>query len=293
MAGAQHWRREECTASTAPSLVAASPEIFAERWTPLIIRNLYLGCGTFSGDPGWRARTLPHLFLTAAQAARTASRSSDRHPSPTGAGTTTSSRLRATTSSRSASRSASGVRVGSRLPPRTSTPLWPCGRCATRSAGIGSRIWRVVIRFDFTGRPRHERYWLLIELGDTEICRKSNAGLDEDLYITAEAEAFVKWHAGQLTWAQATRDGRIQLDGLPSLVRAFPTWNARASSPTSGRSTTPPRAPQADIHDALGASDGPAWQAGACCRLETASMLGIGSACEAEALHDHLHRLPV
>ena len=44
----------------------------------------------------------------------------------------------------------------------------------------------------------------------------------------AEAEAFVKWHAGQLTWAQATNEGRIQLDGPPSLVRAFPTWNARS-----------------------------------------------------------------
>ena len=97
---------------------------------------------------------------------------------------------------------------------------------------------RVVIRFDFlacrsasregeTGRPRRERYWLLIELGDTEIC-KTNPSLDEDLYITADAEAFVKWHAGQLTWAQATREGRIQLDGAPSLVRAFPTWNARS-----------------------------------------------------------------
>ena len=87
---------------------------------------------------------------------------------------------------------------------------------------------RVVIRFDFLGRPHRERYWLLIELGDTEIC-KTYTGVDEDLYITAEAEAFVKWHAGQLTWAQATREGRIQLDGLPSLVRAFPTWNARSA----------------------------------------------------------------
>jgi hypothetical protein len=116
---------------------------------------------------------------------------------------------------------------------------------------------RVVIRFDFTGRPpafaartdpraaparsrlsspvqsgasgggRRERYWLLIELGDTEIC-KTNPGVDEDLYITADAEAFVKWHAGHLTWAQATREGRIQLDGSPSLVKAFPTWNARS-----------------------------------------------------------------
>ena len=78
-----------------------------------------------------------------------------------------------------------------------------------------------------TGHPRRERYWLLIELGDTEIC-KTYPGLDEDLYVTAEAEAFVKWHAGQLTWAQATREGRIQLDGAPSLVKAFPTWNARS-----------------------------------------------------------------
>jgi hypothetical protein len=97
---------------------------------------------------------------------------------------------------------------------------------------------RVVIRFDFLdrrsaslegglGRPSQERYWLLIERGDTEIC-KTNPGLDEDLYITAEAEAFVKWHAGQLTWGHAIREGRIQLDGAPSLVRAFPSWNARS-----------------------------------------------------------------
>jgi hypothetical protein len=86
---------------------------------------------------------------------------------------------------------------------------------------------RVVIRFDFTGRPRRERYWLLIERGDTEIC-KTSPGLDEDLRITAEAEAFVKWHAGQLTWAQVIREDRIHLEGTSSLVRAFPTWNARS-----------------------------------------------------------------
>ena len=101
---------------------------------------------------------------------------------------------------------------------------------------------RVVIRFDFTGRPSRERYWLLIELGDTEIC-KTYPGLDEDLYITAEAEAFVKWHAGQLSWAQALREDRIQVDGSPSLVRAFPTWNARSMfahvRPVSRAATSP------------------------------------------------------
>jgi hypothetical protein len=95
----------------------------------------------------------------------------------------------------------------------------------TTEGGLPDR--RVVIRFDFTGRPRRERYWPLIELGDTEIC-KTHPGPDEDLYVTAEAEAFVKWHAGQLPWAEATREDRIQLEGSPSLVRAFPTWNARS-----------------------------------------------------------------
>src|SRR5262249_59333149 len=41
--------------------IARGAEIFAERWTPLIIRNLYLGCETFGaileGAPGL-SRTL-------------------------------------------------------------------------------------------------------------------------------------------------------------------------------------------------------------------------------------------
>ena len=86
---------------------------------------------------------------------------------------------------------------------------------------------RVVIRFDFTGRAQRERYWVVIELGDTEIC-KTYPSHDEDLCITADAEAFVKWHAGQLSWAEAIRQNRIQLDGPWALVKAFPTWNARS-----------------------------------------------------------------
>ena len=76
----------------------------------------------------------------------------------------------------------------------------------------------MVIRLDFTGFRPHERYWLLLEHGEAEIC-KTYPGLDEDLYITADAEAFVKWHAGQLSWEEATRDSRIQLHGPFWLVR--------------------------------------------------------------------------
>jgi DNA-binding HxlR family transcriptional regulator len=217
--------------------IARGAEIFAERWTPLIIRNLYLGCGNFSeileGAPGLsrtllsqRLRQLERLGVVASA------------PKPGGRG----NHYELTAAGHDLFKVCQSLgEWGARwleIAPENLDPfvaLWSMCN-ALRRDRLPDR--RVVIRFDFlahrstsreggTGRPRPECYWLLIELGDTEIC-KTNPGLDEDLYVTAEAEAFVKWHAGQLTWAQATREGRIQLDGLPSLVRAFPTWNARS-----------------------------------------------------------------
>jgi DNA-binding HxlR family transcriptional regulator len=67
--------------------IARGAEIFAERWTPLIIRNLYLGCRTFTeildGAPGM-SRTL----LT--ERLRTMERNEiiERHPRTRGRGFT-------------------------------------------------------------------------------------------------------------------------------------------------------------------------------------------------------------
>jgi hypothetical protein len=67
----------------------------------------------------------------------------------------------------------------------------------------------------------------LLEHGEAELC-KTYDGLDEDLFMTADAEAFVKWHAGRLSWAEASRDSGIQLDSPSWLVRAFRAWNGRS-----------------------------------------------------------------
>lgn len=206
--------------------IARGAEIFAERWTPLIIRNLHLGCGSFSaileGAPGL-SRTL--LAQRLKQLERLGVVTSA--PKPGGRGhhyALTSAGHELFTVCQSLGE------WGARwleIAPQHLDPfvaLWSMCNALRRDL---LPVRRLVIRFDFTGRPRRERYWLLIELGDTEIC-KTCPGFDEDLFITAEAEAFVKWHAGQLSWAQAIREDRIQLDGPPSLMRAFPTWNGRS-----------------------------------------------------------------
>ena len=206
--------------------IARGAEIFAERWTPLIIRNLHLGCGCFNqileGAPGLSRTLLSQRLKELAEigVVTSAPKAGGRghHYELTSAGHELFSVCQ------------SLGEWGARwleIAPENLDPfvaLWSMCH-ALRPDRLPDR--RVVVRFDFTGRPRRESYWLLIELGDAEIC-KTNPGLDEDLFITANAEAFVKWHAGQLAWAQATRDGRIELDGPSWLVKAFPTWNARS-----------------------------------------------------------------
>lgn len=206
--------------------IARGAEIFAERWTPLIIRNLHLGCEGFSeilaGVPGL-SRTL--LSQRLSQLERLGVVRSE--PKPIGRG----HRYELTSAGHDlfmvchllGEWGAHWLEIApEHLDPYVA--LWSMCN-ALRRDRLPDR--RVVIRFDFTGRPRRERYWLLIEFGDTEIC-KTNPRFDEDLFVTADAEAFVKWHAGQLSWAQAIRDDRIQLDGPSWLVKAFPTWNARS-----------------------------------------------------------------
>jgi DNA-binding HxlR family transcriptional regulator len=206
--------------------IARGAEIFAERWTPLIVRNLYLGCETFNeiaeGAPGLSRTLLSQRLRQLEQLGVVRST-----PKPGGRGRT----YKLTSSGHELFQVCESLgNWGARwleIAPEHLDPfvaLWSMCHALRRDRLPDHRI---VVRFDFTGRRQHERYWLLIERHETEIC-KEYPGLDEDLHIAADGEAFVRWHAGQLAWAEAIGDGRIQLDGPAWLVRAFPTWNARS-----------------------------------------------------------------
>ena len=206
--------------------IARGAEIFAERWTPLIIRNLYLGCESFGaileGAPGL-SRTLLSQRLEQLQRLGVVESAPKTHGRGQHYELTSAGHELFTVCQSLGEWGARWLEIApEHLDPFVA--LWSMCNALNRDR-LPKR--RVVIRFEFTGGPRRERYWLLIERGETEIC-KTSPGLDDDLYVAAEAEAFVKWHAGQLTWAHAIRAGRIQLDGASWLVRAFPTWNARS-----------------------------------------------------------------
>ena len=121
-------------------------EIFAERWTPLIIRNLYLGCGNFSeileGAPGL-SRTLLSQRLKQLERLGVV----ESAPKAEGAGATTSSRLRATTSYGCQSLGEWGARWLEIAPEHLDpfVALWSMCN-ALRRDRLPNR--RVVIRFD-------------------------------------------------------------------------------------------------------------------------------------------------
>ena len=86
---------------------------------------------------------------------------------------------------------------------------------------------RVVVRFDFRGYPERCRgfrtCWLILERRGCDVCLK-DPGFEVDLVIHADAVAMARVWMGALTFAQAVQAGGIRIDGARDLARAFPTW---------------------------------------------------------------------
>jgi DNA-binding HxlR family transcriptional regulator len=83
---------------------------------------------------------------------------------------------------------------------------------------------RVVAQFDFQGASRGS-YWLVLEKPAPSVCLQ-DLGFDIDLLVTADTLALHRVWMGHLTLPDALRDGSIKVEGMPDLVKAFPTWLA-------------------------------------------------------------------
>ena len=78
----------------------------------------------------------------------------------------------------------------------------------------------------------------------------ASQGVDEDLYITADDEAFVKWHAGQLTGAQVRGRAASKSTVSRRWSETSQPGTRESMFPTSGWSPVSRRDAQADNRDA-------------------------------------------
>jgi DNA-binding HxlR family transcriptional regulator len=86
---------------------------------------------------------------------------------------------------------------------------------------------RVVIRFDLRGVPRHQRgrshWWLVVNRPEVDLCLK-DPGFEVDLVVEADLAALTKVWMGRLSLGEGLRAGLVTLSGPRALVRAFPGW---------------------------------------------------------------------
>jgi DNA-binding HxlR family transcriptional regulator len=83
---------------------------------------------------------------------------------------------------------------------------------------------RVVAQFDFYGAETMS-FWLILSQQDVTLCI-TDPGFDVDIIVTADLVTFYKLWGGRMHYPEAIACQKVQVDGIPSLTRAFPSWFA-------------------------------------------------------------------
>jgi DNA-binding HxlR family transcriptional regulator len=203
--------------------VAKGAEIFAERWTPLILRELLLGSSRFGdlhrGVP-LMSRSLLSLRLKQLEEIGVVERRQGRAGSEyylTQAGREFGPMIRAL--GEWGQRwyhpkfDASEFDVG--------LLMWDMRRCVNFNA-FPSR--RISVQFDFTGVPACKRtWWLVTDETGVDLC-PTNPGFEVGLYVATDLRTMTRVFMGNLCLKAAISAGQIELDGPRDLRRCFERW---------------------------------------------------------------------
>ncbi len=81
---------------------------------------------------------------------------------------------------------------------------------------------RTVVQFDLTGR-KGRRVWLVLVPGQVSSSLKA-PGFSSDLVVHADVSVLYRVWAGFLDYDAALRRGEIVVEGPPALIEAFPRW---------------------------------------------------------------------
>ena len=207
--------------------ISKAAEVFAERWTPIIIRELLCGAHHFNeletGVPGipkaLLAQRLRSLEMAGVVERRPAGgRRTEYHLTPAG--------------EEFESIIYSLGEWGQR---------WVNHDIAEQDVDPSLLMWdmhrrihvdrlpegRTVVQFDFAGL-RRQRFWLVLERPEPSVCL-FDPGFDVDLVVTADTLALHRIWMGRQSLEDALRRGSLQVDGPPNLAAAFPGWLALSS----------------------------------------------------------------
>ena len=81
---------------------------------------------------------------------------------------------------------------------------------------------RVVVQFDYRDAER-TTLWMVLDRGESAVCM-THPGFDPDLVVTTDSLSMMRVFSGVDDLAEASAAGRVRIDGLPRLVSAFPSW---------------------------------------------------------------------
>jgi DNA-binding HxlR family transcriptional regulator len=205
--------------------VAKGSEIIADRWTPLILRELLADIHRFSdlqrGLPGI-SRSLLVNRLRRLEAAGVL----ERRPGPGGRHleyhlTAAGWALRPVVMELGewAARWAFGDPEPAELKPEVLMG-WMTRRVNREL--LPDR--RIVVRFDLE-RTTKRWWWLVMQPNDISVCR-TDPRFDADLLVRAGLDDLYRLWLGRITFGAARAQNLVQIEGPSSLVRAFPSWMA-------------------------------------------------------------------
>jgi DNA-binding HxlR family transcriptional regulator len=211
--------------------VALGAEIFARRWTPLILRELLLGSHRFSELQHGLPRISRNLLVQRLAALDEAG-IVERRQRGDGRGyeyyaTAAGEELRPVI-----------VALG------TWGYKWTAHELRSENVDAGLLMWflrrrvqtdrlpeeRFVARFDFWGQGKRsawleeqQSFWLVLDRPEVELCL-SDPGFEVGLVVRAEVSALTRVYLGHLSLPDAVRTGAIELSGRRNLRNGFHDW---------------------------------------------------------------------
>jgi DNA-binding HxlR family transcriptional regulator len=220
--------------------IALAAEVLAERWTPLVIRELLCGSVRFNdlqrGVPRMSssllAQRLKNLqFVGIVERKRGAGGSWEYHLTPSGRELFPIVERMGLWAQRWLRHDLVGA---ANLDPNLL--MWDIRRSVATPAGLGDR--RYVAEFQLSGVPSsHRRYWLVFEHGQTDLCLK-DPGFEVDLFVQSSLRVLTQIWLGHITIDRAVRDERLRIEGSRRDVSAFRSWFSLSMLAAGGRKPT-------------------------------------------------------